>query len=231
MARRVRAKTSFFEHAGTRASLPIRASGFQTGALLLRAAARRHAPALRFPAGDRRRPEVLGGAQGPHARSRRRSAWPPWWKTIPLEYGGFEGNIPAGNYGAGSVMLWDRGTFELLGDVPAEAQLARGDLKFRLHGEKLNGDFAIVRMKGARQGQRVAADQEARRVRGAGMGRRGARLERALRPHPGRDRPQDLPAQARQAQDRRRGGPRLGEPPRRARAAKTAAPRRRARAA
>src|SRR5467141_2593000 len=46
----------------------------------------------------------------------------------PLEYGGFEGNIPAGNYGAGSVMLWDRGTYELLGDKPARDQLARGDL-------------------------------------------------------------------------------------------------------
>ena len=38
-------------------------------------------------------------------------------------------------------MLWDRGTFDLLGEVPAEDQLARGDLKFRLHGEKLNGEF------------------------------------------------------------------------------------------
>ena len=70
----------------------------------------------------------------------------------PLEYGDFEGNIPAGNYGGGSVMLWDRGTFDLLGDVASDAQLARGDLKFRLHGEKLNGDFAIVRMKGAKKG-------------------------------------------------------------------------------
>lgn len=69
----------------------------------------------------------------------------------PLEYGDFEGTIPAGNYGAGSVMLWDRGWFELLGDAPAEEQLARGDLKFRLHGEKLNGDFALVRMKGRAQ--------------------------------------------------------------------------------
>jgi len=70
----------------------------------------------------------------------------------PLEYGSFEGNIPAGNYGAGSVMLWDRGTYELLGDKPALEQLARGDFKFRLHGEKLKGEFAIVLMKGRGKG-------------------------------------------------------------------------------
>ena len=71
----------------------------------------------------------------------------------PMEYGDFEGNIPAGNYGGGSVMLWDRGTFDLLGDTDAAAQLARGDLKFRLHGEKLNGDFAIVHMKSRTKGK------------------------------------------------------------------------------
>jgi len=65
----------------------------------------------------------------------------------PIEYGSFEGVIPKGNYGAGSVMLWDRGTYELLGDASAEEQLARGDFKFRLYGEKLTGEFAIVRMK------------------------------------------------------------------------------------
>ena len=70
----------------------------------------------------------------------------------PIEYGDFEGNIPAGNYGAGSVMLWDRGTFELVGDAPAGEQLERGDLKFRLHGQKLNGEFAIVHMKGRGKG-------------------------------------------------------------------------------
>jgi bifunctional non-homologous end joining protein LigD len=70
----------------------------------------------------------------------------------PVDYGGFEGNIPAGNYGAGSVMLWDRGTFELLGEESGDAQMARGDLKFRLHGEKLNGDFALVHMKGRGKG-------------------------------------------------------------------------------
>ncbi len=65
----------------------------------------------------------------------------------PLDYGDFEGTIPKGNYGAGSVMLWDRGTFTLLGDVGGAEQIARGDLKFQLHGEKLNGDFALVHMK------------------------------------------------------------------------------------
>src|SRR5450759_5033887 len=47
----------------------------------------------------------------------------------PIEYGDFEWNSPAGNYGAGSVMLWDRGTFDLLGGVSGAEQLARGDLK------------------------------------------------------------------------------------------------------
>ncbi len=65
----------------------------------------------------------------------------------PLEYGGFEGVIPKGNYGAGSVMLWDRGTYEVLDGTPVDQQLARGDFKFRLTGEKLKGDFAIVRTK------------------------------------------------------------------------------------
>ena len=63
----------------------------------------------------------------------------------PLEYGGFEGVIPKGEYGAGPVMLWDEGTWEPLGD-PDEG-LAKGDLKFRLHGHRLKGDFVLVRMK------------------------------------------------------------------------------------
>jgi bifunctional non-homologous end joining protein LigD len=70
----------------------------------------------------------------------------------PIDYGGFEGNIPKGEYGGGSVMLWDRGTYDVLGDLPARDQLARGDFKIRLHGEKLNGDFAIVLMKGRGKG-------------------------------------------------------------------------------
>jgi bifunctional non-homologous end joining protein LigD len=70
----------------------------------------------------------------------------------PLDYGDFEGNIPKGNYGAGSVMLWDRGTFELIGEEDGLAQIARGDLKFRLHGEKLQGTWAIVHMKNRGKG-------------------------------------------------------------------------------
>jgi bifunctional non-homologous end joining protein LigD len=70
----------------------------------------------------------------------------------PVEYGDFEGAIPAGNYGAGSVMLWDRGTFTLIGDASGAEQMARGDLKFQLHGEKLKGDFALVLMKGRGKG-------------------------------------------------------------------------------
>ncbi len=65
----------------------------------------------------------------------------------PLMYATFEGNIPKGNYGAGSMMLWDFGTFETLGEMAAEGQIDRGDWKFRLSGIKLQGDFALVRTK------------------------------------------------------------------------------------
>ena len=68
----------------------------------------------------------------------------------PLEYGGFEGVIPKGEYGGGPVMIWDEGTWEPIGD-PDEG-LAKGDLKFRLHGHRLNGDFVLVRMKKDRMG-------------------------------------------------------------------------------
>lgn len=70
----------------------------------------------------------------------------------PLDYGTFEGNIPEGNYGAGSVMLWDKGSYEVLGEASAQEQLDRGDFKFSLHGTKLNGSFAIVHMKHAGKG-------------------------------------------------------------------------------
>jgi bifunctional non-homologous end joining protein LigD len=65
----------------------------------------------------------------------------------PLDYGNFEGTIPSGNYGAGQVTLWDRGTYEWLGEKPPEAQWKGGDLKLRFHGQKIVGEFALVRTK------------------------------------------------------------------------------------
>jgi len=65
----------------------------------------------------------------------------------PLEYGGFEGIIPKGNYGAGTVMLWDTGTWEPIGDPHEE--LAKGKIAFNLHGEKMRGRWALVLMRKA----------------------------------------------------------------------------------
>ena len=63
----------------------------------------------------------------------------------PVTYADFEGTIPAKQYGAGKVIIWDRGTWESVND--ADAALRAGNLKFRLHGEKLQGSWALVRMK------------------------------------------------------------------------------------
>jgi len=63
----------------------------------------------------------------------------------PVDYADFEGVIPEGEYGGGTVMVWDRGTYEPRGDM---AQMrAAGSIKIDLHGEKLHGGFALVRMK------------------------------------------------------------------------------------
>ncbi|MFC3073252.1 DNA ligase D [Shinella pollutisoli] len=64
----------------------------------------------------------------------------------PLDYGGFEGTIPKGEYGGGTVLLWDRGTWTPLGDV-AKAY-AKGHLEFELSGEKLHGRWHLIRMQG-----------------------------------------------------------------------------------
>jgi bifunctional non-homologous end joining protein LigD len=63
----------------------------------------------------------------------------------PLDYGDFEGTIPKNEYGGGTVMLWDEGTWEPVGDP--EEGLAKGDLKFILHGERLKGKWVLVRMR------------------------------------------------------------------------------------
>jgi bifunctional non-homologous end joining protein LigD len=65
----------------------------------------------------------------------------------PVEYGGFEGTIPQGEYGGGTVMLWDRGTWTP--EVPdVDAALGKGELKFTLNGKKLKGSWVLVRTKG-----------------------------------------------------------------------------------
>jgi len=84
----------------------------------------------------------------------------------PVSYFDFEGIIPEGNYGAGTVMVWDLGTWEPLSPVPvkgkfvpatdaeAAAMLQKGDFKFRLHGKRLNGDFVLIHIKGRRPGSK-----------------------------------------------------------------------------
>lgn len=65
----------------------------------------------------------------------------------PLAYGDFEGTIPKGQYGGGTVQLWDRGYWEPEGKLSPQRQLERGDLKFTLDGKRLQGSFVLVRMK------------------------------------------------------------------------------------
>jgi bifunctional non-homologous end joining protein LigD len=84
----------------------------------------------------------------------------------PVSYFDFEGTIPEGNYGAGSVMVWDVGTWEPLSPVPVNGEyvpgtdkeaaemLTKGDLKFRLKGKRLMGDFALVHIKARRAGSK-----------------------------------------------------------------------------
>jgi bifunctional non-homologous end joining protein LigD len=69
----------------------------------------------------------------------------------PIEYAKFEGDIPQGHYGAGEVRIWDRGTFEPEGDRSASEQIRSGELKFRLHGERLNGSFVLVKLKNSQR--------------------------------------------------------------------------------
>jgi bifunctional non-homologous end joining protein LigD len=68
----------------------------------------------------------------------------------PFDYGSFEGTIPSGNYGAGSVTLWDRGTYEWLGPKTPAQMWESGDLKLRFHGHKIVGEFALVRTNRAK---------------------------------------------------------------------------------
>ena len=84
----------------------------------------------------------------------------------PVSYFDFEGTIPEGNYGAGTVQVWDIGTWEPLSpqpvngkflpgtDAEASAMLKKGDFKIRLHGKRLKGDFALIHMRSRRAGSK-----------------------------------------------------------------------------
>jgi bifunctional non-homologous end joining protein LigD len=69
----------------------------------------------------------------------------------PLAYGTFEGIIPKGNYGAGEVIVWDRGTYRPAGAERPEKAIGDGEIKFTLRGKKLRGGFTLVKMR-ARDG-------------------------------------------------------------------------------
>jgi bifunctional non-homologous end joining protein LigD len=71
----------------------------------------------------------------------------------PIEYNAFEGTIPKGEYGGGTVMIWDRGTYQYGGDEEVDDQAGlregyrRGDFKFVLHGKRLKGSWVLVRTR------------------------------------------------------------------------------------
>jgi len=89
----------------------------------------------------------------------------------PLEYRKFEGVIPKGQYGGGEVIVWDQGTYELEGHLDADAQLARGDLKFILHGKKSAWQFCFDKTEKLKSKKRVVVDKASRRICRSTVGR------------------------------------------------------------
>ena len=109
--------------------------------------ARRLAPALRLPPRAQRHADELGGAHGPsHNPSDKRLA--VHVEDHPVEYGNFEGTIPDSEYGGGTVMLWDPGSWEPQ-DGSTSRRARKGKLAFLLHGQRLNGEWALVRLRTA----------------------------------------------------------------------------------
>jgi bifunctional non-homologous end joining protein LigD len=72
----------------------------------------------------------------------------------PVEYGDFEGTIPDDEYGGGTVMLWDSGSWEPQEGVDVDEGLAKGKLAFLLHGKRLNGKWALVRLRARKKGDK-----------------------------------------------------------------------------
>jgi bifunctional non-homologous end joining protein LigD len=71
----------------------------------------------------------------------------------PLEYAEFEGVIPEGQYGAGTVMVWDKGWYEPAAGIPMDQQLRRGKIEIVLHGHKLRGGFTLIKTAGRAAGR------------------------------------------------------------------------------
>ena len=136
------------EDGGTRR---LEARDRQTNARVRDPEARGESPAFRPSARARRRDEKLGGAQGPSLDPAvKRLAMQV--EDHPIEYNKFEGIIPAGEYGGGTVMLWDRGTYTWWQQDPdpvarLREAYAKGDFKFELHGKRLQGSWVLVRIR------------------------------------------------------------------------------------
>lgn len=110
--------------------------------LIQKHAARRLHYDLRLQIGDQLKSWAVTKGPSLNPRDRRLAVHV---EDHPLDYGSFEGTIPKGEYGGGTVMLWDRGRWEPQGD--AERDYRAGRLKFRLFGEKLQGGWMLLRMK------------------------------------------------------------------------------------
>ncbi len=86
----------------------------------------------------------------------------------PLEYADFEGIIPSGSYGAGAVVVWDRGRYDLEDADDPAAALRRGRMTFRMQGRKLKGTFSLVRLRRGRKGNEWLWIKKADRFADAG---------------------------------------------------------------
>lgn len=101
----------------------------------------------------------------------------------PLEYRNFEGRIPEGNYGAGEVIVWDRGTYrcvEAAGEEAVRRQLRKGSLKILLRGHKLEGGFALVRLGTPRRWLLIKANDRYATLRDVTRDDRSVKTHRRL---------------------------------------------------
>ena len=116
----------------------------------------------------------------------------------PWDYRNFEGTIPEGNYGAGDVIVWDRGTYrcaEADSEVALRRQLRKGSLKLVLRGHKLRGGFALVRLRTPRQWLLIKANDRYATLRDVTQDDRSVKSHRRL--------PDAKPARASQGRSRK----------------------------